>query len=466
MAIKIAMSELSQSPAPASEYLASQEDALAAWDTHTPETLRDERTFYRGALLRKVRNFLKDNGSLAAMFAVVFINLVGFGIVVPLIPFFAQSLSAQAWQVTWMFTFFSLGQFFAEPLCGALSDRIGRKPILIATTALSTLFYIGLAFAPNIWIAILFRFFGGLAAGNISTIQGYVCDVSAPEKRSGRMSLIGGAFSLGFIMGPFFGGALTHGRSGADVFRLPLLIAAGMSAITAIGIMFIIRESRTPMAKTVTSRLSLLDRAEAGLMNLSRTARDAFATPAIVRVIAATLCYMAALAGLEATFGLWAETRYHWDAARIGNVFPFLGATAAIMQFIFMRPLIRRFGEEKVLAGGLLVFGLSFALQGINSQPALVTPLVMFGAAGQAVVFSSICSIIAVWTPSDRQGAMLGFNMSVGAIARISGPAIAGLLFSRWGADAPIWMGAALTVPAALLALQARRWRKKAQLHL
>jgi len=455
------MSELSTPPTPAPEYVAAQDDVLAPWETTSPEILRDERTFYRGALLRKFRNFVKDNGSLAAMFAVVFVNLVGFGIVVPLIPFFAQSLNAQAWQVTWMFTFFSLGQFFAEPLCGALSDRIGRKPILIATTALSTLFYAGLAFAPNIWVAILFRFFGGLAAGNISTIQGYVCDVSSTEKRSGRMSLIGGAFSLGFIMGPFFGGALTHGHAGADLFRLPLLVAAAMSAMTAIGIVFIIRESRTPMAKTVTARLSLLDRAEAGLINLGRTARDAFAIPAVVRVLAATLCYMMALAGLEATFGLWAEARYHWNAVRIGNVFPFLGAAAAIMQFIFMRPLIRRFGEEKVLACGLFVFGLSFAGQALNTAPALVTPLVMFGAAGQAVVFSSICAIIAAWTPSDRQGAMLGFNMSVGAIARISGPAVAGLLFSRWGANAPIWMGAAMTIPAALLALRAGRWRNK-----
>lgn len=454
------MSELSPSQAPASDYVASQDDALAAWETHSPDTGRGASRA-RPSRLQRLRDHINDNGALAAMFAVVFINLVGFGIVVPLIPFFAQSLNAQAWQVTWMFTFFSLGQFFAEPLCGALSDRIGRKPILIATTALSALFYVGLAFAPNIWIAVLFRFFGGLAAGNISTIQGYVCDVSAPEKRSGRMSLIGGAFSLGFIMGPFFGGALTHGRTGVDLFRLPLLIAAAMSAITAIGIVFIIRESRTPMAKTVTARLSLLDRAEAGLMNVSRTAKDAVAIPAIVRMIATTLCYMAALAGLEATFGLWAEARYHWDAVRIGNVFPFLGAAAAIMQFIFMRPLIRRFGEERVLACGLFVFGLSFALQGLNSQAAFVTPIVMLGALGQAVVFSSICAIIAVWTPSDRQGAMLGFNMSVGAIARITGPAIAGLLFSRWGANAPVWMGAAMTIPAAILALQARRWRHK-----
>ncbi len=447
------MSELSPPPTPASEYAASQEDRLAARDARKP--------IERG-LAHRVRTFIKDNSALAAMFTVVFVNLTGFGIVVPLMPFFAQSFNAQVWQVTLMFTFFSLGQFFAEPLCGALSDRIGRKPILIATTALSTLFYAALAFAPNIWIAILFRFFGGLAAGNIATIQGYVCDVSAPDKRSGRMSLIGGAFSLGFIMGPFFGGVLSRGHIGVDLFRLPLLVAAGMSAVTAIGITLFIRESRTPMAKTVTARLSILDRAEAGLMNLSRTARDAFTTPALVRVIAATLCYMMALTGLEATFGLWAEARYHWDAVRIGYVFPFLGVAAAVMQFVVMRPLLRLFGEERVLAGGLLVFALSFAGQAVNSDTQWVTPIVMFGAAGQAVVFSSICAIIAAWTPSDRQGAMLGFNMSVGAIARISGPVIAGLLFSRWGANAPIWMGAVMTLIAVPLALQARHWRKKA----
>lgn len=454
------MSELSSPPQPASELAVPDEDVLAPWEASSAEEVLNERTFYRGALLRKVRHFITDNGSLTAMFAVVFFNLVGFGIVVPLIPFFAQSLHAQAWQVTLMFTFYSLGQFFAEPVCGALSDRIGRKPILIASTALSTLFYAGLAFAPNIWIAILFRFLGGLSSGNISTIQGYVCDVSPPAKRSGRMSIIGGAFSLGFIMGPFFGGVLTHGHSGVDLFRLPLIVAAGMSLITAIGVTLFIRESRTPAARTITARLAIADRLLAGVMNMQSTAKTALGSPAIVCVILATLCYMAALAGLEATFGLWAEAKYHWHAARIGAVFPFLGAAAAAMQFIFMRPLVRKFGEEKVLAAGLFLFGLSFALQALNDQPDLVIPLVMIGAVGQAVVFSSICAIIAVWTLPDRQGAMLGFNMSTGAIARITGPVFAGFFFSQLGANAPIWMGAALTLPAAALALQAGKWRQ------
>ncbi len=412
---------------------------------------RDTRTFFRGRLLGKVRDFLNENGPLAAMFAVVFVNLVGFGIVVPLMPFFAQSLQAQAWQVTLMFTTYSLGQFFAEPYFGRLSDRIGRKPILIVTTALSVFFYILLAFSPNIWIAILIRFFSGLSSGNISTIQGYVSDVSPPEKRSGRMSLIGGAFSLGFIIGPFIGGILSHETAaGGNQFRLPLMGAALLSAFACFGVMLFIRESRQRRTKV-----------EAAQPNILKTAQEALRSPVIVRLILSTLCYMMAFAGLESTFGLWAEARFHWGPKEIGAIFLPLGIAAALMQMVFMRPLTRRYGESKVLAAGLFVFGLSFVLQGMNPFGWLITPIVMLGALGQAVIFSSICAIISLSTPPDKQGAMLGLNMSTGAIARITGPMIAGYVFSLWGPNASVWMGAATTLPAALLALQLGKYQKR-----
>jgi predicted MFS family arabinose efflux permease len=412
---------------------------------------REPRPLIHGRLSDKIRVFLNENGPLAAMFAVVFVNLVGFGIVVPLMPFFAQSLQAQAWQVTLMFTTYSLGQFFAEPYFGRLSDRIGRKPILIVTTALSVLFYILLAFSPNIWVAILIRFFSGLSSGNISTIQGYVSDVSPPEKRSGRMSLIGGAFSLGFIIGPFIGGILSHETAaGGNQFRLPLMGAAVLSALACLGVMLFISESRQRRTKV-----------EAAQPNILKTAQDALQSPVLVRLILSTLCYMMAFAGLESTFGLWAEARFHWGPKEIGAIFLPLGIAAALMQMVFMRPLTRRYGESKVLASGLFIFGLSFVLQGMNHFGWLITPIVMLGALGQAVIFSSICAIISLSTPPDKQGAMLGLNMSTGAIARITGPMIAGYVFSLWGPDASVWMGAVTTLPAALLALQVGKYQKR-----
>ncbi len=438
---------------PDTRIASTDESLLSEPDELRPDEddARETRTFFRGRLLRKVRAFLNENGPLAAMFAVVFVNLVGFGIVVPLMPFFAQSLQAQAWQVTLMFTTYSLGQFFAEPYFGRLSDRIGRKPILIVTTALSVLFYIFLAFAPNIWIAIMIRFFSGLSSGNISTIQGYVSDVSPPEKRSGRMSLIGGAFSLGFIIGPFIGGILSHETAaGGNQFRLPLMGAALLSALACLGVMLFITESRQRRTKV-----------EAAQPNILKTTQEALQSPVLVRLILSTLCYMMAFAGLESTFGLWAEARFHWGPKEIGAIFLPLGIAAALMQMVFMRPLTRRYGESRVLASGLFVFGLSFVIQGMNPFGWLITPIVMLGALGQAVIFSSICAIISLSTPPDKQGAMLGLNMSTGAIARITGPMIAGYVFSLWGPNASVWMGAVTTLPAALLALQLGKYQKR-----
>lgn len=437
---------------PDTRIASTDESSLSEPDQLRPdEDERDTRTFLHGRLLNKIRLFMDENGPLAAMFAVVFVNLVGFGIVVPLMPFFAQSLQAQAWQVTLMFTTYSLGQFFAEPYFGRLSDRIGRKPILIVTTALSVLFYILLAFSPNIWVAILIRFFSGLSSGNISTIQGYVSDVSPPEKRSGRMSLIGGAFSLGFIIGPFIGGVLSHETTaGGNQFQLPLLGAAVLSAFACLGVMLFIRESRQRRTKV-----------EAAQPNMLKTAQEALRNPVLSRLILSTLCYMMAFAGLESTFGLWAEARFHWGPKEIGAIFLPLGIAAALMQMVFMRPLTRRYGESKVLASGLFIFGLSFVLQGMNPFGWLITPIVMLGALGQAVIFSSICAIISISTPPDKQGAMLGLNMSTGAIARITGPMIAGYVFSLWGPNASVWMGAVTTLPAALLALQVGKYQKR-----
>jgi len=454
------MSELNAPVPTLPERVVTDEEPSVLWSAEPPDDERNERTFFRGKLLRKIRKFISENGSLAAMFSVVFVNLVGFGIVVPLIPFFALKLNAEAWQVTLMFSTYSLGQFFAEPLCGSLSDRIGRKPILIVTTALSTLFYCCLAFAPNIWLAIFIRFFCGLSSGNISTIQGYVSDVSKPEQRAGRMSMIGAAFSLGFVIGPFVGGVLTHDQAGENAFRMPLFIAGVMSAVATFGVMLFVKESRkrtSPLQTSLGIRATLFG----GVQNLVKTAQEAVRNPVILRVILATLCYMAAFAGLESTFGLWSKARYNWGAKEIGTIFLFIGVTAALMQMVFMRPLVRRYGETKVLAGGLFIFGLSFVAQSLNHIPLLITPLVMFGTVGQAVIFSSICAIISTSTSPERQGAMLGLNMSTGAIARITGPAFAGFFFSNIGPEAPLWMGAAMTIPAGLLALQAGKWQKR-----
>lgn len=406
--------------------------------------------------------------ALAVLFAVVFINLVGFGLVVPLLPFFADTFGAKAWQITLMFSAYSLGQFFAEPFWGRLSDRIGRKPVLLMTLIANAVGYLALAFAPDVWTAIAIRLFTGLGAGNISTVQGYVADVTPPEQRAGRMGLIGAAFGLGFIVGPGLGGLLTQPQLGHIGFQLPIFVASGLAALAALGVVVFLKESLVK-ADPAAPRPRFL----AGL-------HDARANPVVSRILLVTLIYMAGFSAMESVFGLWAQDRYDWGAREVGLSFMIVGIVSALNQGIFTGKLARRFGEVRVLACGMLLFGTSLILQvlappewfpavtldlGLFQLPlpkGWIIPVIMImGAAGMSLAMPNISAIISRATPPDRQGAMLGLNMASGSIARIFGPMVAGALFSGLGHDWPYLVGAALTVPAAVMAINAGRAMKR-----
>lgn len=387
---------------------------------------------------------------LYALFGVVFINLAGFGLVLPLLPFYAQSLKAEAWQVTLMFSAFSAGQFLAEPFWGRLSDRIGRKPVLILTTASNALFYAALAFAPNIWIAIGLRFLAGLGAGNVATIQGYVADVTPPEQRASRMGLIGAAFSLGFIAGPAMGGLLAHPEKGAIGFQLPLFVAAVMAVIASLSVMVFVKESRQFCPHRAASQPNLLQSMTAAKGNAVVTA-----------VMLVTLTYMGAFAGMESTFGLWAKTRYAWGPHHVGLLFGVVGLVAAFTQILLTGRLTRHFGEARTLMIGMVLFGGGLLFQALNHLEQLVPVLVGLAACGQALIFPNTSAMISRSTPPDQQGAMLGLNMAVGSSARIIGPALAGILYTSLGPDMPLIVSAMLCFGAVLLAERAGRTFKR-----
>ena len=393
---------------------------------------------------------------LFVLFGVVFINLVGFGIVVPLLPFYGQTLDAPPWQVALMFSAYSLGQFFAEPFWGRLSDRIGRKPVLLITVIANAVGYLMLAFAPNIWLAIGIRLFTGLGAGNISTVQGYVADVTPPEQRAGRMGLIGAAFGLGFIVGPGLGGLLTRADMGRLGYQLPIFVAAGLCVLAAVGIAVLLKESRAK-ADPAAPRPPFLS-----------GVHDAVANPVVSRVLLVTLIYMAGFSGMESTFGFWTEARYGWGAREVGLSFMAVGIVSTICQGLVAGRLARRFGEARVLAVGCLIFGAGLVGQVLVGRllphgDALVPVVMAFGAVGMAITMPNISALISRSVDPDRQGAMLGLNMAASSSARIFGPMAAGAIFSGIGHDWPFLIGAALTVPAAVMAVNAGRAFRKRQ---
>lgn len=397
-----------------------------------------------------------SRSALFVLFGVVFINLVGFGIVIPLLPFYGQTLEAPPWQVALMFSAYSLGQFVAEPFWGRLSDRIGRKPVLLITVLANAAGYLMLAFVPNIWLAIAVRLFTGLGAGNISTVQGYVADVTPPALRAGRMGLIGAAFGLGFIVGPGLGGLLTRPDLGALGYQLPIFVAAGLCLLAALGVIVLLKESRAP-ADPATPRAPFLG-----------GVHDAVANPVVSRVLLVTLIYMAGFSGMESTFGFWTEARYGWGAREVGLAFMGVGVVSVVAQGLLAGRLARRFGEARVLAVGVLIFGAGLVGQVLASrllpEAAWLVPVIMaFGFFGMAITMPNISALISRSVDPDRQGAMLGLNMAASSSARVFGPMAAGALFSGVGHDWPFLIGAALTIPASIMALNAGRAFRKRQ---
>ena len=387
-----------------------------------------------------------ERRALAVLFTIVFINLVGFGLVVPLLPFFGSSLDAAPWQVALMFSAYSVGQFFAEPFWGRLSDRIGRKPVLLLTVAANAVGYLMLAFAPNIWVAIGIRLFTGLGAGNVSTVQGYVADVTPPEKRAGRMGLIGAAFGAGFIAGPGLSGILVREDLGRLGYQLPIFAACGLAALAALGVLFLLKESVVQREGPAPARIPFLS-----------GVRDAAANPVVSRVILVTLIYMAGFSGMESTFGLWTGARYDWGAREVAFAFMAVGIVSVICQSAVTGRLARRFGESRMLAVGCLLFGCGLLGQIFSPGAWFVTVAMMVGGFGMAMTMPNISAMISRASPADRQGAMLGLNMAASSSGRIFGPVVAGFMFSSLGHDWPLAVGALLMIPAAIMAINAGR---------
>jgi MFS family permease len=386
-----------------------------------------------------------SSAALYTLLGVMFINLLGFGIVVPLLPFYAKSFNASAFQIALIFSAYAIGGFFGEPFWGRLSDRIGRKPILISTVCGNCLCYFALAFAPNVYAAFVIRLLGGLASGNGSVVQGYIADVSPPDDRTGKMSLLGAAYNIGFIVGPALGGLLAHPTAGHSGFRLPLFLCSGLSALCVIGLILFVQESRVRSDRfsNQPSRWAVLGKA--------------LTTPVVSRLMMVTFLAGCAFNGTEYVFGLWTQARFDWGPQQVGGAFAVVGVVAAINQIFLTGRLSRKFGEARVLAAGMALTMAATVLQAFSIGAITTIPCLAVAAWGQSIAWPNVSALISRNVDWEHQGQYLGLNNAVGASARLVGPSIAAFAFADLSVNAPFFTSALLVLPAIFFALSARR---------
>lgn len=378
------------------------------------------------------------------LFATVFFDLLGFGIVIPFLPMYATRLGVGAGAIGLLLSAYSITQFIFAPLLGRLSDRIGRRPIIMLGLLGSSLSYLIYGFTNSFAGLLISRAVHGACAATISTAQAYVADTTEESKRAQAMGMIGAAFGLGFVLGPAIGGLL-----GAVSLRAPVLFAAALTFANFIFAAGWLPESRDPQAGARAG-------SRAGLREGSRPSFDVprllARHRAIALLFAVGFLMTFAIASLEATFALTVPAVYGYAAAGVGGLLAFAGLVQAITQGYLVGKLVPRTGEAALVVAGAGALAAGLAPLGSWSSHAALYGMLILIAAGYGFGTTAVATLISRRTARELQGEALGLNQSVLSLARVLGPIAGGMVYQAMGPAAPYLGGAAVAAVAMVLA--------------
>jgi len=356
---------------------------------------------------------------LVIIFLTIFVNLVGFGIIVPLLPFYAEQFGASALTVGLLFAVFSLCQLAASPVLGSLSDRYGRRPILIFSLAGTVVSFVMLAMAQSIAMLFLARIVDGLSGGNISTARAYVADVTEPKDRARAYGLIGVAFGLGFIFGPALSGVLAAKVS----YTAPIWAAAGITVVAMVMAWLWLPET--------------VHRTNAGHAHLLRSTVELLRRPGLRRLLVIDHVYWLAFAVFQTTFALFAARRFGFDAPETGYFFTAFGILGAVVQGFLIRPVVRRLGDKSTFQLGL-VCGAVGLVAASFSQSVLVFAITLVPLAfGIGFGHPTMSSLISRAARDDEQGKVQGAASAIESLGRTIGPVWGNASLQRYGEAIP-----------------------------
>jgi MFS family permease len=387
--------------------------------------------------------------SLLVLFLTVFIDLIGFGMVIPFLSYYAREYGASGITVGAVVGIYSIMQFFFAPVWGRLSDRIGRRPVLLISLTASCTGYLLFAFSRSLTLLFASRIIAGIGGANIGTAQAYIADATTPENRAKGMGLIGAAFGLGFILGPPLSGILsafgTH--RGMHGNLLPGLVAAGLSFTALLIALSVLTESKPPDLVPRSGVPPQFDR---------RLWRELIHNPLLASLMTGIFLTLLAVAGMEVGVTIHGRDRFHFRQLDMAYFFLFMGMIVAVIQGGLIGRLSKKVGEKRLIVIGAICFTVGFALVPMVYRVPLLYGVAFLIAIGQGLCYPLLVSLVSKVSPERERGSILGLATSVGSLARFLGPILSGFLYDLGRASGAFYGGAAIMSVALLIAVRMR----------
>jgi DHA1 family tetracycline resistance protein-like MFS transporter len=359
----------------------------------------------------------------ATIWTTVALDLVGFGIILPVLPLYAERFGASPTTVGLLLASFSIAQLLFAPVWGSVSDRIGRKPVLVLSLVGTAVGSLVTGLAGSLPLLFLGRIIDGMSGASVSVAQASVADLAPPQERARLFGLLGAAFGVGFVAGPALGALAALGGP-----RLPFLVAAGVAGVNAVAALRRLPETHVDRGVPADPAPRTLDRPPAR-SGLTRLLLIAFAS-------------LAAFSAFEATFALFGERRLSFGPASTGLVFTAVGLVLVAVQTTLVRPTVARLGESATLRAALVVNALGLALLAAVHSWFLLVPALLALVVGQGLAQPSLTSVVSGRARAGQRGRALGIQQSAGGLARVVGPIAGGLAFEHVGTGFPFLAGA------------------------
>ncbi|MBF0370185.1 MAG: MFS transporter [Magnetococcales bacterium] len=363
---------------------------------------------------------MRRKASTGIIFITVFADLLGFGMVLPLMPLYASDprFLAAPWQIGWLMAIYSLMQFLFAPFWGRISDRWGRRPVLIVGLFGSCISYLVYGMAGSLWLLFVARGVAGIMGANIAAAQAAMADITPPEKRAQAMGLIGAAFSLGFVLGPAMGGLLS--QYGLEAAPLAAAAITGLNGLAAIFFLAETKNLQTAANSKPAPRYHPLS---------LQPWREARAYPGALAVCFLMGGFITLFSAFEVTLPLWGQELMGWTMATTGWVFAYVGVMMAISQGGLVRRLAPRVGEKRTARMGLVLVSAGLGILGLIGGWVGTLGGLALVALGAGLVHPGFSSLVSLNTTAEKQGVMMGLFQSMSALGRVIGPVVGGLLY-------------------------------------